>query len=157
MDQEKGNEMDNKEAISVLNDLIETSKDGEKGFRECAEDVKSAQLKTFFNQRAQECGEAARELQRQVSSMGGDPETSSSLSGTVHRRWVDLKSMITGKDDEAILNECERGEDVALKNYKAALQKDLPPAARSLVEKQLHGVQRNHDQVKSLRNTARVS
>ncbi|MHA6493440.1 PA2169 family four-helix-bundle protein [Pseudomonas borbori] len=149
--------MDNKDVVSVLNDLIETSKDGEKGFRECAEDIKSVQLKTLFNQRAQECAAAASELQQLVRNLGGDPETSTSVAGDMHRRWIDLKSMITGKDDEAILNECERGEDVALKSYKKALEKDLPASVRMVVEKQLQGVQRNHDQVKSLRNMARAS
>jgi uncharacterized protein (TIGR02284 family) len=64
--------------------------------------------------------------------------------------------MITGRDDEAILNECERGEDVALKSYRKALEKDLPMDVRSVVERQLQGVQRNHDQVKALRDAERA-
>jgi uncharacterized protein (TIGR02284 family) len=92
-----------------------------------------------------------------VRGLGGDPETSSSVSGALHRGWVDLKSMITGKSEEAILNECERGEDVALKAYREALQKDLPSNVRSVLETQLQGVQRNHDQVKSLRDAARAN
>ena len=117
--------MDTKDTISVLNDLIETSKDGEKGFRECAEDLKNPQLKTTMNQRAQDCATAAAELQQLVRTLGGDPETTTCTAGDMHRRWVDLKTMVTGKDDEAILNECERGEDVALKSYRKALEKDL--------------------------------
>ena len=149
--------MDNKDVISVLNDLIETCKDGEKGFRECAEGIRNTQLKSTFSQRALGCAEAARELQEMVRSLGGEPETHSSIAGNLHRRWVDLKSMITGKSDEAILNECERGEDVALKAYREALEKDLPANVRLLVEKQCQGVQRNHDEVKALRNLARAS
>jgi len=148
--------MENNEVVSVLNDLIETSKDGEKGFHECAEGVKDERLKAFFTQRSQECATAAGELQQLVRSLGGDPETSSSMAGAMHRGWVDLKSMITGKDDAAILNECERGEDVALKNYNEALQKDLPPSVREVVGRQAQGAQRNHDEVKSLRNMARA-
>ncbi|MET1077690.1 MAG: PA2169 family four-helix-bundle protein [Pseudomonas sp.] len=149
--------MENHDVISVLNDLIETSKDGEEGFRTCAEDVKRPELKSLFINRAQECASAAHELQQLVRSLGGDPETSSSVAGALHRRWVDLKSLVTGKDEEAILNECERGEDVALKAYRDAISKDLPPSVRVVVEKQLQGVQRNHDQVKALRNTARAA
>ena len=148
--------MDNQETIGVLNDLIETSKDGEKGFRECAEDLKNPQLKTTMVQRAQDCATAAAELQQLVRSLGGDPETSGSMAGDLHRRWVDLKSMVTGKDDEAILNECERGEDVALKSYRKALDKDLPADIRVVVQRQFQGVQRNHDQVKALRDAERA-
>ncbi|TDF80224.1 PA2169 family four-helix-bundle protein [Pseudomonas sp. H9] len=152
----------NKDAVSVLNDLIEFSKDGEKGFKTSAEDVKNPELKSYFLKRSGECGSAAAELQHHVRALGGDPETSTSVSGDLHRKWVDLKSMLTGKDEEAVLNEVERGEDHALKAYKHALEKltklNLAPGSEvyALVERQYHGVQRNHDQVKALRNTARA-
>jgi len=148
--------MDNKDTISVLNDLIETCKDGEKGFLECAEDLSRADLKSTMTQRAQECASGASELQQLVRSLGGDPETSTSVSADLHRRWIDLKSMVTGKDDLAILNECERGEDVALKSYRKALDEDLPMDVRSVVERQYLGVQRNHDQVRALRDAERA-
>jgi len=149
----------NKDVIDVLNDLIEYSKDGEKGFRESADDVKNPELKSFFAQRAGECANAAGELQSEVRRLGGDPETSTSISGDMHRGWVNLKSMLTGKDEEAVLNEAERGEDHALKAYKEALEKISKHnlvGIRDLVERQLHGVQRNHDQVKALLNEARA-
>ncbi|ATE79283.1 MULTISPECIES: ferritin-like domain-containing protein [Pseudomonas] len=149
----------NKEAISVLNDLIETCKDGQEGFKTCAEDIKNPELKNLFIQRSADCATAAAELQATVRSLGGDPETSTSVSGDLHRRWVDVKSMFTGKDEEAVLNEAERGEDHAKKAYKKALEKineDNLVSIRDTVERQYHGVQRNHDQVKALRNQARA-
>lgn len=147
--------MDNDEVISTLNDLIETSKDGEEGFRSCAENASNPQLKTFFSNRAQSCAQAVTELQALVRAHGGNPESSSSLGGAVHRRWVDIKSMVTGKDDKAVLKECERGEDVAVASYRRALEKSLPIEVRSLVEKQYQGVLHNHDQVKALRDQYR--
>ena len=147
----------NKEAISVLNDLIETSKDGQEGFKTCAEDIKHPELKALFVQRATDCATAAAELQAAVRSLGGDPETSTSVSGDLHRRWVDLKSAITGKDDVALLNEAERGEDVAKKSYSKALEnKDVTPEAHALIQKQFQGVMRNHDKIKALRDAARA-
>lgn len=147
---------DTKETIEVLNDLIETSKDGEKGFQECAEDVKRPELKALLSDHAVECGKAAAELQAIVTRLGGDPENNTSLAGDMHRRWVDLKAMISGKDEKAILNECERGEDVAKKSYKKALEKDLPADIRQVVERQYQGVLRNHDQIKALRDAERA-
>ena len=145
------------DTIKILNNLIETSKDGEAGFRTCAKDVKDTQLQSLFNNRARECAAAAGELQGLVLELGGKPEDSTSVGGDMHRRWVDLKSLITGKSDEAILNECERGEDVAKKHYAEALEKDLPPKVREVVQRQYAGVIRNHDQIKALRNVARAS
>lgn len=144
--------MDTKDVISTLNDLIETSKDGEAGFKACAEDAQSMNLKNTFSSRAQQCGKAAAELQALVLQLGGDPEDSTSMAGDMHRRWVDIKAAVTGKDDQAVLNECERGEDVAKKSYKKALDKDLPPDVRAVVQRQYEGVLRNHDEVKALRD-----
>ena len=149
----------NKEAISVLNDLIETSKDGQEGFKTCAEDIKHPELKALFAKRSAECAAAAAELQAQVRALGGDPETSTSVAGDLHRRWVDVKSVFTGKGEEAVLNEAERGEDHALKAYKEALEKISKHnlvGIRDVVERQYLNVQRNHDQVKALRNQARA-
>ena len=150
------NTIDSKEVISTLNDLIETSQDGEAGFRTCAEDIKRPELKSLFTERAAQCAQAAQELQAIVIRLGGDPEDSTSVSGDLHRRWVDLKSAVTGKDDEAILNECERGEDVAKKSYHKALEKALPEDIRQVVQRQYDGVLRNHDQVKMLRDAERA-
>lgn len=144
--------MDNKEIISTVNDLIETSKDGEQGFRTCANGVKDSQLKSFFEQTAQRCAEGAAELQTKVRSLGGDPEKSGSTTGAAHRGWINLKSTITGMDDAAVLAEAERGEDSAKRAYESALKKDLPQDVRAIVERQYQGVKQNHDRVRDLRN-----
>lgn len=148
----------NKDVVSVLNNLIEYSKDGEKGFKTSAEDAKNPELKTFFLQREGECRAAAADLQQHVRNLDGDPETSTSLSGDMHRAWVNIKTLLTSNDDKAVLEEVERGEDHALKAYKDALEKlaklNVPASdpVFALVERQYHGVQRNHDQVKALRD-----
>jgi len=150
--------MDNDEIISTLNDLIETSKDGEEGFKVCSEDAsgRHPQLKAMLAERGRECAAAAAELQELVRNQGGDPETSSSVSGALHRAWTNIRTAITGNDDETVLNECERGEDVAVKVYRKALEKDLPTHIRLVVERQYQGVSRNHDTIKVLRDQVRA-
>src|SRR5262245_8992684 len=96
--------------VTILNDLIETSKDGEKGFTKSANDASSAELKTVFGDGARRCHEAVQELQALVRSEGGDPEKTGSVASALHRGWVSLREAVTGRDDEAILEECERGE-----------------------------------------------
>jgi uncharacterized protein (TIGR02284 family) len=149
--------MDKDDVIDTLNDLIETCKDGEEGFRTCAEDIKRTDLKSIFQRAAQRCSESARELQAEVQRLGGKPETKSSFSGSAHRRWVDIKSAITGKDDKAVLAECERGEDVAKLSYQNALKKDLPADIRTLVERQYQGVLQHHDEVRALEKAAKAA
>ena len=141
--------------IDILNTLIETCKDGEYGFKTCAEQVKSAQLRTLFMERAQSCRSGATELQAQVSRLGGKPETDSSASGTLHRGWVNLKGALTGGNDQAILDECERGEDAALERYRDAIKEPLPSDVAEIVQRQYEGVKRNHDQIRTLRDQVR--
>jgi uncharacterized protein (TIGR02284 family) len=145
------------EVISTLNDLIETCKDGENGFLTCASDVERVQLKELFQKAALRCAESARELQTEVQRLGGTPERSGSLAGSAHRRWVDIRSAITGKDDAQVLAECERGEDVAKESYQNALRKDLPADIRAIVERQYQGVLQHHDIVRGLERAAKAT
>ncbi|NEX63792.1 ferritin-like domain-containing protein [Noviherbaspirillum galbum] len=149
--------MDHDEVIHTLNDLIETTKDGEEGFRTCAENIGDTSLKSFFSNRAQSCAAAAAELQNLVRNYGGDPEKGSGLGGAIHRRWVDIKATLLGGSDASILKECARGETVAVASYRRALERNLPVDVRGVVEKQYQGVLQNHDHVRSLLDQSRIS
>lgn len=149
--------MNNDDVVSVLNGLIETCKDGVDGFRTAAQGVKSSTAKTLFTTRIQSIERAESELETQVRRLGGDPEKSGSVAGALHRGWIDIKSTVTGKDDDAIIAECVRGEDVAVKNYEEALDKDLPADVRSMVERQYHGAMENRDAVRALQRSSSSS
>jgi len=150
--------MDNREVVEVLNDLIETSKDGEYGFTTCAEHATSVELKQTFLRRVSDCARAVSELQALVMEYGGKAEDSGSVAGAVHRGWVSVRDALSGTSDQAILDECERGEDVALSRYRKAMKREeLPAAVRQVVERQMAGVQANHDQIKALRDGLRAN
>ena len=144
--------MDRNDVISTLDNLIETSRDGEKGFRACADNVKNPALKTFFEQKAERCSEGAAQLQQIVREMGGDPERGGSTAGAMHRFWVNIRGTLSGMADHAILDECERGEDAAKREYEKALAQDLPGDVRRAIERQYAEVKANHDRVRELRN-----
>ena len=143
--------MANNDAITVLNELIETSKDGEKGFQKAAHDTTSSELRSMFTQGAQRCAQGARELQGLVQQLGGEPDASGSVSGALHRGWINVKEAISRRDDKAILDEVERGEDYAKEAYRKALDANLPANVMSVVQRQYQGVLANHDKVKALR------
>ena len=145
--------MDRDDVVDTLNDLIENCKDGEYGFRTCAEHAKSSNLKDVFTQRAGDCSQAASELQQLVTQYGGKPDTGGSVSGAAHRGWVAVRGAVAFNDDQAMLNECERGEDIALNRYRKALEQDLPADVAQVVRRQMEGARRNHDQIKALRDS----
>src|SRR3954449_3144522 len=104
-----------KEIISTLNNLIETLKDGQEGFKQSASGVDDAQLKTMFDTLSLQRSRFAGELQNEIVTLGEpDPEDSSSTTGAMHRAWINVKSAVTNRDRHAILAEAERGEDTAV-------------------------------------------
>jgi uncharacterized protein (TIGR02284 family) len=147
----------NDQAVSVLNNLIETCKDGEKGFKAAADGLKSSSIKAKFLEYSRERGQMASELQAEVRRLGGDPDKSGSVSGSVHRGWLDLKAALTGHDDHAVVAEAERGEDVAKGVYENALKESLPASAQTLVQQQAVKVRRVHDDVKAIRDGQTVA
>lgn len=145
------------DTISTLNNLIETCKDGQDGFQSAAEGVQRSDLKSIFYEYSQQRAKFAGELQNLVRELGGDPEKSGSTAAALHRGWINIKSAITGQDDTAILNECERGEDSAKSNYKDALETSLPANVTETVQRQYTAVQEAHDKIKSLRDSSKAA
>ncbi|PYS46022.1 MAG: aldehyde dehydrogenase [Acidobacteria bacterium] len=142
---------DNDKVISTLNNLIETCKDGEQGFRTAADGVKNGELKTLFLAYSQQRVQFAGELQNEVLRLGGDPEKTGSVAATLHRGWLDIKAAVTGEDSGAIISECERGEDSAVRNYEDALKEDLPENILSIIERQFTEVKEAHDRIRALK------
>lgn len=140
------------DAISTLEQLIETCRDGQNGYRDAAEHIKDTGIRTWFNQQALERGQFAGELEAQVQRLGkADPDRTGSMSAALHRKWFELKEKITGSD-ESVLSEVERGEDNAKSNYEEALKKNLPADIRTIIERQAQSIFAAHNQAKMLRD-----
>ncbi len=147
----------NDSVIDVLNDLLENTRDGEYGFRLCAEELEEASpLKRVFTDRAAQCGVAAQELTALVAQYGGTPAEGGTASGAMHRGWVHVKGAVGANSELSMLEECERGEDAAVSRYRKALKQELPIDVLALVQRQADGAQRNHDQIRDLRNQVRA-
>ena len=150
--------MEAKATQALLNELVETLKDGQKGYADAMTDIEDTQLKATFKKYSVQRAGYVTEIEDQMFKLDLHPNTNegSSVTGTVHRAWIDLKSALTNKDNKAVLNECERGEDYAEKAYQTALKaQDLPSALKSVIEKQYQGVQEAHETIKSLRDSAK--
>jgi uncharacterized protein (TIGR02284 family) len=149
--------MNTPEVIDVLNELVETCKDGEYGFRTSAEQAHSRPLRANLLARSSECATAADQLRAQVLQLGGRPEDRGSAAGALHRGWVAVKAKLSTYDDLAVLEDCEYGEDVALASYRDALERDLPAPIRNLVERQYEGAKHNHLEVRNMRDSLRAT
>ncbi|HVE16207.1 MAG TPA: PA2169 family four-helix-bundle protein [Chthoniobacterales bacterium] len=136
--------------FSVVKDLLQTLTDGIEGFTRASESVKDSNLKMLFAGFAAERQEMADELTAFSDADGTEQKTT--ITGAIHRGWINLRSVLTSGDDHAILAECERGEDHALAVFKKAADADLPADTKSTIASIATRILTVHNQVKELRD-----
>jgi uncharacterized protein (TIGR02284 family) len=144
----------NKHDVSVLNGLIKTTIDSVDGYRAAAEAKDSGRFVPMFFDRANEREDVAERLQEAVTVMGGEPEDHGSFLASAHRSFMGLKETVMGNDEQAVVSEVERGEDVIKAKYEAALEDtDLSPSTRSLIADCYTSVKQGHDQMRDLKHS----
>ena len=139
--------------ISILNGLIGTAIDSVNGYQESADSVSNPQFRELFQELARDRQQIVPQLQAEVARLGGNPEDDGTVLAAAHRVFVDLKSAVTGKDDKAVINEVERGEDHIKAKFESALgDTDLPQETRTAVSQAYESVRRGHDRVRDLKH-----
>ncbi|ALL05928.1 aldehyde dehydrogenase [Pedobacter sp. PACM 27299] len=147
-------------SISVLNDLTEINNDRVAGFEKAIADIKDehVDLKAIFQQYSSQSRKFSQELTAIVAANGEDIETGNSVAGTLHRAWIDVKSLFGGSDRASILSEAERGEDAIKAAYTLALEKgELTGEALATVSRQAQDIKAAHDAIKALRDAAKIT
>jgi uncharacterized protein (TIGR02284 family) len=128
---------ESEKVVSALNGLIETCKDGQKGYLWAVDRVHSDELKQLFRAYAAQRHEFATQLQEEVRHYGGDPEKDGTMVGALHRRWASLKTaLFHHRDEHSVLAECAGSEESTLKDYEAVSHQVLPPDLQTLVSRQ---------------------
>lgn len=145
--------MSNDQVLDRLNKLLGTLRDGEKGFSDAAEHATDLQLKSMFTERSGQRATLATEIEQHVARLGEAPREGGSVGAALHRTWLNVRDVLTGRDDYAVVSEVERGEDVAIQNYQDVLDDaELPADVRSVVEAQYAKVKASHDQIRDLKH-----
>ena len=140
------------DARDVIQELIETSRDGQNGYRDAAEHIKDSEIRSFFQEQSLERARFAGELEDLIRDFGeSNPDRSGSVAGTLHRKWIDTKVALGG-GDHTILESVEQGEDSAKKAYEKALSAALPATVLEVVRREAESVRAAHDHVKLLRD-----
>jgi uncharacterized protein (TIGR02284 family) len=139
--------------ISTLNSLIATTLDSVQGYEEAAKDAAGGRFASLFLARADERRQVAADLQAEVRRLGGTPSEGGTALGSAHRMFVNLKSLVTGQDDQAVVNEVERGEDHIKSKFEDALRDEkLSPEVRAAIEQAYGSVRTGHDQMRDLKH-----
>jgi len=142
------------ESSATLKTLADTLADSVNGYRDAAEHVDNSQYKELFVSLADQRDRALRDLNKLLYAEGADPDRDGTTLGHLHQRWLDFKASITGRDDKAVINEVERGEDYLKEKFEAALKLDsLEGEARFAIENAYNSVREGHDRVSALKRS----
>jgi uncharacterized protein (TIGR02284 family) len=146
----------NDNLITVLNDLIRINNDRIAGYEKAGEEARDidVDLRAVFSRMAEESRQYAAELTQEVVKLGGDPATGTTNSGKIYRVWMDVKATFSGSSRQAVLENCEFGEDAAQKAYDSALKSDAEISAdvRQLITNQKSSLKTSHDVIKKYRD-----
>jgi len=110
--------------ISVLNSLIETTIDSIDGYQHSASEATNSRFAQAFRDRASEREQIVQKLRDRVRALGGTPESDGGILAAMHRQFVSLRDAVTGKDDNSIVAEVDRGESYLDGKWQAALKDD---------------------------------
>ena len=142
--------MNSTNIIFILNDLIQSCRDGQEAIRMCLAGIGDRSTREILMEREAAFAARADELQDLVLARGGTPETGGSVGGGLRREWFNVKIAILGVNDDAWVIESERFQDAALRCYRKALNKELPNNVRTIVKRQFGGLLRLAAQTESV-------
>jgi uncharacterized protein (TIGR02284 family) len=134
----------------VLNHLIETCKDAERGFRHLAQHATNPALKSLFLDLASQRARFSAELLPHAQRLGGPREADGTTAGALHRTWIDLRAALSRNDQTAVVREAERGEQFSLGVFKDAIEGLLPPTVRDVVASQYAELQQTTIRLRAL-------
>ena len=143
------------EITDNLQDLLEKNYDAEKGFTKAMQNAKNLRLKDFLQKQAAQRSRFATELTQELRNLNEEPKESGSVTGDLHRTWIDIKTAVVGNEDEAVLEECIRGEKASADEYQEKLQKyNFPPQVTNVLQKQSSEIHQTLSRVKRLEDLA---
>ena len=137
----------------VAKELVETLKDGERGFATAAEQVREgdrAEWATTLQRLSEQRAGFHREIVELGEDYGDDVDESGTAAAALHRGWISLKEALSGGDAGSILKAALTGEDHAVSEYDKALEQDLSSGFREVVSRQREAVVSAREEVKAL-------
>lgn len=139
--------------ISTLNGLIATTFDSVDGYTEAAKNSESGRFITLFNERAVERQAVITSLRSEVTRLGGEAEDDGTMLAGAHRMFLNLKSVVTGQDEKAIIDEVEKGEDhIKAKFDKAMGDNELSPETKHTISECYASIKQGHDQMRDIKH-----
>ena len=137
---------------ATLNELIAATYDSVDGYSEAVKNSESDRMIALFNARTLERRTVIDTLRSEVTRLGGTPDEDGTMLGNAHRVFLNLKAVVTGRDEQAIIAEVEQGEDHIKAKFEAAMaDTELSPAVIHMIRECYTSIKQGHDQMRDLK------
>ena len=141
----------NQDTVNALQELLQKNYDAEAGYKQVMQKTENQPLKNWMQQKALQRNTFATELDFQIRKHNAEPKASGTLTGDLHRGWINVKSTLTSDTDEALLEECIRGEKASLTEYEEKLERfNEDSEIKTIIQTQLTTVRSALNTVKKL-------
>ena len=144
--------MDTKRIVEGLNDLLAKNYDAEKGFKEAAEKTENPVFKSLYRNKSSQRYSFGHEIKEMINEMNGEVDKGTSVAGDAHRAWMNFRNFFSNNNEESLLEEIERGEQAALKDYDQFLnmEENMPHRVKSAISRQRNSVARTLNKMEAL-------
>lgn len=140
--------------IRSLNTLIRTNLEAHKGYKQAAENIADPEISTTLETMAQKHHKYVNDLSEVVDEMGGKPRDNSTTLGKFHAGWRNLEALLNNGDKSMLIDECVKGEQAAIKNYREALRHPVPDGIIDMVWDQYDTIKATTQKLQVMRNAA---
>lgn len=149
-------ENQHEKTVNVLQELNQFVNDRIEGYKHAAEATKDPAHRSYYNDLINESNQFSNEINRNISKFGGERQDSTTAKGKIFRGWMDVKSTITGSDEEAIIKSNLYGEEWAQKAYDDALEHraELPENITQMIEKQKQASLTTYERLRQMKGAA---
>lgn len=142
---------EHKKQVQALQDLLQKTYDAEAGYKQVMTKAESEPLKDWLQIKARQRGEFANELDAQIRNFNAQPAEKGSTLGDAHRTWINVKTALSSNTDEALLEECVRGEEATVDEYAEQMKNtNFDPQTQKIITDQRDKVMSDLRTVRSL-------
>jgi uncharacterized protein (TIGR02284 family) len=138
----------------TLNELIQTCRKTEDGFRRATGAVNQIDLRRLFDTYAKQRARFASQLEVELLRMGGVLDRNGGLGRTGQTGKAHVR--FPASDPSRIIDECTRFEDESVRGYRKALRAELPTPIQTIVERQIIAIVAANGRLHDLRTRHRT-
>jgi uncharacterized protein (TIGR02284 family) len=134
-----------------LNEMIEVLNDGKQFYAEAASELKREDLRALFRRMATHKEQVAGELSKVVASLGEQPASDGTFSGSIRKLYAEVRTKLSSDSDHEFVAQLEEFEDRIKHAFERVVAESNDTSARQVADKYFSSVKKDHDIMRDLK------